>query len=108
MGSSDDSKIISASEIGEYIYCSRSFWLRRMSPNYRELTPKRTFLDLFRAKEGRLELGAKLHVKHSLQIKRQQQTKKIAYLLVLFISIFLIICIIGFLIWRILLLSLSF
>jgi CRISPR/Cas system-associated exonuclease Cas4 (RecB family) len=108
MSQENHSTIISASEIGEYVYCSRSFWLHREYPEFKETAPKKTFLDLFRARENRLEIGIRLHAKQAAQVKRQAQLRKVAYLLVLIISLFIIVTLGLYLVWKMRLLFLPF
>jgi CRISPR/Cas system-associated exonuclease Cas4 (RecB family) len=60
-------KIIRASEIGEYLYCNRSWWLRRVqgrtSQNVRELTA-----------------GTAHHEAHGRMVQRANITQKLALL----------------------------
>ncbi|KAB8140419.1 hypothetical protein F8S13_23380 [Chloroflexia bacterium SDU3-3] len=62
--------IIRASEIGEYVYCARSWWLRRvegLEPEGRE----------------RRERGAQLHRRHGMAVQGSRALALVALLLVL-------------------------
>lgn len=59
-------KWIRASEIGNYVYCRRAWWLREA----RGLTPRST-----RA----LEAGTQYHAAHGRDVRRARLTRTLAY-----------------------------
>lgn len=70
-------KVISASEIGEYIYCNRAWWLRRVhghrSQNVREL-----------------QLGTAHHEQHGRAVRRANLSQKLA-LALLFAAVLILV-----------------
>ncbi|NJM06354.1 hypothetical protein HC891_09420 [Candidatus Gracilibacteria bacterium] len=61
-------KPIRASEIGEYVYCARAWWLRRVAG----LEP---------AGQERRERGTRLHARHGQRLRRSGQLLALATLL---------------------------
>ena len=65
----DSSRILTASEIGSYLYCSRSWWLNKVS-GYQP------------ANVEELEIGQWLHEEHGHEVRRASRMNQIAIALV--------------------------
>ena len=64
----DDKPVIRASEIGEYVYCHRAWWLHRVQ-------------GLESANRVQMEAGTTKHVEHGRAVQRADAMRRIAIIL---------------------------
>lgn len=73
-----DEPIIRASELGEYEFCARAWWLRR-EHQWRSRFPER------------LERGEQAHAQHGRAVVRSQQGQIVAILLIMLALVLLVL-----------------